>query len=198
MTVATYPKPVAAIEKKLRRRFPEATVEVDPPAKPDGVWFIDISSEGHTIAAQWQKGRGFGLTTNPSSDAYGEGAHEVIKDDGSAYRRIVSLLLGRSNTSPPDAVRLRELRTWRGISQIELAKMLNVQQAAVSKFEARTDNILLSTLEAVVSAMGGTLRVIAKFPDGIERELRFGSEPNAIVDRQPSAGRTRARRASGR
>jgi hypothetical protein len=124
MAVATYPRPITVIEKKIRRRFPDATIEIDPPAKSDGIWFLDIIKDGHAVATQWQEGRGFGLTTNPSPDAYGEGADEVIEDEDGAYKRIVSLLLGCANTSPPEAVRLRELRTWRGISQIELAKIL--------------------------------------------------------------------------
>jgi DNA-binding Xre family transcriptional regulator len=196
MAIATYPKPIANIEKNLHSRFPKATVDVDPPANSDGVWFLNISSDGHAVAVQWQAGRGFGLTTNPSPDAYGEGAHEVFEDDDGAYKRIVSLLLGRSDTSPPIAVRLRELRSIRGISQIELAKMLKVQQAAVSKIETRTDNILLSTLEAVVSAMGGELRVVARFPDGVERQLRFADDSVSTVVHQPIPAHSQARKSN--
>ena len=39
-----------------------------------------------------------------------------------------------------------------------------MQQSAVSRIERRTD-MYLSTLTHVVAAMGGTLEIIAQFPD---------------------------------
>jgi DNA-binding XRE family transcriptional regulator len=59
---------------------------------------------------------------------------------------------------------LAELREARRRSQAELAKRLGVQQSAVSRIERRTD-MYLSTLSSMVEAMGGTLEIIATFPD---------------------------------
>ncbi len=59
---------------------------------------------------------------------------------------------------------LAELREARRRSQAELAKKLGVQQSAVSRIERRAD-MYLSTLRAMVEAMGGTLEMIARFPD---------------------------------
>jgi transcriptional regulator with XRE-family HTH domain len=59
---------------------------------------------------------------------------------------------------------LRELRKLRRLSQVQLAKRLNLKQGAVSKIETRAD-MLLSTLRAFVEAAGGTLDLIARFPD---------------------------------
>jgi transcriptional regulator with XRE-family HTH domain len=59
---------------------------------------------------------------------------------------------------------LAELREARRRSQAELAKRLGVQQSAVSRMERRTD-MYLSTLRIIVEAMGGTLEIIAQFPD---------------------------------
>ncbi len=59
---------------------------------------------------------------------------------------------------------LAELREARWRSQAELARKLGVQQSAVSRIERRTD-IYLSTLSGIVEAMGGTLELIATFPD---------------------------------
>ena len=59
---------------------------------------------------------------------------------------------------------LAELREARRRSQAELARKLGVQQSAVSRIERRTD-MYLSTLTGMVEAMGGTLEIIAKFPD---------------------------------
>ena len=59
---------------------------------------------------------------------------------------------------------LRGLREARDRSQREIADRLNVQQAAVSKLERRTD-MYISTLRDFVRAMGGDLEIIARFPD---------------------------------
>ncbi len=60
---------------------------------------------------------------------------------------------------------LHELRAARRLTQQQLAKTLDMTQAAVSQLEKRTD-IYLSTLENFVEAMGGTLEMYAVFPDG--------------------------------
>jgi DNA-binding XRE family transcriptional regulator len=67
---------------------------------------------------------------------------------------------------------LYELREARDLTQEQLAKVLRVKQAAVSKLERRTD-MYLSTLEGVIKAMGGRLEILARFPDGIVRIRRF-------------------------
>ena len=59
---------------------------------------------------------------------------------------------------------LAELREARQRSQIELAKRLGIQQAAVSKLERRAD-MYVSSLRALIEAMGGTLEIVAQFPD---------------------------------
>jgi len=60
---------------------------------------------------------------------------------------------------------LQELRQARRLSQVQLATLLNVRQATVSKLEHRTD-MYISTLRGFIKAMGGDLEIIAKFPDG--------------------------------
>ena len=61
-------------------------------------------------------------------------------------------------------IALSELRRGLGVTQDQLAKTLDVRQAAVSKLEGRED-VLLSTLSAYVAALGGTLEVVARFGD---------------------------------
>ncbi len=58
-----------------------------------------------------------------------------------------------------------ELREARAMTQVHLAKILGVNQAAVSKLERRTD-MYVSTLQGFVKAMGGELKIIARFPEG--------------------------------
>ena len=59
---------------------------------------------------------------------------------------------------------LRELRKSRHMTQVELASLLKIDQAAVSKTESRPD-MYVSTLREYVRAMGGHLQLVAKFPD---------------------------------
>ncbi len=63
-----------------------------------------------------------------------------------------------------DEMTLRQLRKARKRSQVKIAKQLGVKQAAVSKMERRTD-MYVSTLRDLVEAMGGTLEIVARFPD---------------------------------
>lgn len=60
---------------------------------------------------------------------------------------------------------LRKLRAARELTQENLASVLRVKQSEVSKIERRTD-MYLSTLASYVKAMGGTLEVLAAFPNG--------------------------------
>ncbi|AUO23971.1 XRE family transcriptional regulator [Pseudomonas sp. D8002] len=60
---------------------------------------------------------------------------------------------------------LHELRKAQQMSQDTLAKALNINQAAVSKMERRTD-MYISTLRNYIRAMGGELEIVATFPDG--------------------------------
>ncbi len=55
---------------------------------------------------------------------------------------------------------LEELRQAR-----ELARILNVGQPAVAKMERRAD-MYVSNLRRYVEALGGTLEITARFPDG--------------------------------
>lgn len=58
---------------------------------------------------------------------------------------------------------LRDLRKALARTQVEVAAALGVGQDTVSRYEQRTD-MLLSTLQEYVGAMGGRLSLIAEFP----------------------------------
>jgi len=60
---------------------------------------------------------------------------------------------------------LDEVREARAMTQEHLAKLLGIKQAAVSKMERRAD-MYVSTLQAMIKAMGGTLQIVAVFPEG--------------------------------
>jgi transcriptional regulator with XRE-family HTH domain len=60
---------------------------------------------------------------------------------------------------------LYELREARKLSQQQIANLLHTSQPNISKIEKRTD-LYVSTLRSYIEAMGGELKVIAKFPEG--------------------------------
>lgn len=60
---------------------------------------------------------------------------------------------------------LHELRRAREITQQQIAEVLEIEQPSVSKIENRTD-MYISTLRSYIEAMGGNLRIVAKFPEG--------------------------------
>ncbi len=59
---------------------------------------------------------------------------------------------------------LRELRKAHKLTQERIAETLGIGQDQVSRLEQRSD-LLLSTLRSYVEAMGGSLTIVAKFPD---------------------------------
>lgn len=59
---------------------------------------------------------------------------------------------------------LRQIRRAREYSQVTLAEILGMNQGDLSKFERRTD-AYLSTIRRYIEAMGGTLELVATFPD---------------------------------
>ncbi len=65
---------------------------------------------------------------------------------------------------------LRELRKARALTQASVARELGISQDAISRLEKRSD-LLLSTLRRTVEAMGGSLSLIARFPDRPPVEL---------------------------
>lgn len=164
--------PIERMERSVRARFPAAELELDPAATRTGGWFLDVRLAGHHVLVEWRLDRGFGITSDPEL-AYGEGADEVFTDEGAAFSRVIELLETRGRTSP--ACGLGDLRKALGLRQEDLAERLGVGQVAVSRMESR-DDVLVSTLRNVVSAMGGQLEVRAVFPDGATREIEIGEQ----------------------
>jgi len=71
-----------------------------------------------------------------------------------------------------DEMALDELREARDLTQEQLARLLHVNQAAVSKMERRAD-MYITTLQGVIKAMGGRLEIRAVFPNGVVRIGQF-------------------------
>lgn len=75
---------------------------------------------------------------------------------------------------------LDQLRAARDLTQENLAEILHINQAAVSKMERRTD-MYVSTLGKFIAAMGGVLEIRACFPDGTIRITQFSEDGKARI-----------------
>lgn len=93
-----------------------------------------------------------------------------------------------------DEYELSKIRTAAGLSQEEMARRLNVDQAQVSRIEKRSD-ARVSTIARYVRAAGGKLRVVADMPAGMF-ELKGLAVP--AITRVAAAGKAVATKANAR
>ena len=162
---------IQRLRDDLLNRFPELAAETDEPADHRGSWFLDVRRKGEAspIVVEWRPDRGFGVST-VGADDYGTGPDQIYPNAKAAFDRVVRLVLSGGRTEPPRAVRLAELRQSLGMSQEELAERAGVGQANISRIEGR-DDLKISTLARIVEAMGASLSIRPRFPDGVEREI---------------------------
>ena len=93
--------------------------------------------------------------------------NDLIAELGPERRRRIE---ERAAEIIAEEMTLRELRKARQLTQARVAAELGISQDGVSRLEQRSD-LLLSTLRKTVEAMGGSLSLIAKFPDRPPVEL---------------------------
>ena len=65
-----------------------------------------------------------------------------------------------------DELPLHQLRQALKLTQEELAESLGVSQGAISKLENQED-MMISTLQRIIAAMGGELELRVRFPQGV-------------------------------
>ena len=87
--------------------------------------------------------------------------NEKIKKLSPAQRKKVE---ARAAELIAEEMTLRDLRKARALTQARMAEQLGITQDGVSRLEKRSD-LLLSTLRKTVEAMGGSLSLVAEFPD---------------------------------
>jgi len=75
-------------------------------------------------------------------------------------------------------ITLRALRRARALTRASVARELGISQDAIARLERRSD-LLLSTLRRTVEAMGGSLSLVARFPDRPPVELAGIAEHDA-------------------
>jgi predicted transcriptional regulator len=61
---------------------------------------------------------------------------------------------------------LRELRKQLGKTQVDLSASSGISQAEISRIERNPETSQIRTLERYLDGLGGSLRLIAEFPDG--------------------------------
>lgn len=76
---------------------------------------------------------------------------------------------------------LKALRRDRRVSQKQLAELMGIRQASVSKIEHQAD-MRLSTLRRYVEALGGELEVRVRFPDGDVRLDTLPADVSSLPD----------------
>jgi transcriptional regulator with XRE-family HTH domain len=86
---------------------------------------------------------------------------QKIKHAGTARRRKIE---ARAARLIAEEMTLQELRRARKLTQARMAKSLGISQDQVSRLEKRSD-LLLSTLRRSIEALGGSLSLVAQFPD---------------------------------
>ncbi len=166
---------IQRMQGELAGRFPGMRFEIDAPLEETAEWFLDVRNQDGSLflVIQWRPEKGFGVSTPAADNSdYGSGPDEVYPDPILATDRVIDLIESGGATEPPIAVRLAELRQGRGLTQGQVAEKAGVKQANIARIEGRED-VKVSTLKKVVAAMGATLSIRARFPDGTEREMEF-------------------------
>ncbi|KTD83096.1 helix-turn-helix domain-containing protein [Legionella waltersii] len=76
----------------------------------------------------------------------------------------------RANQLIAEEMTLRDLRLALEKTQQDLGAILHMKQDGISRLEKRSD-MLISTLSKYISAMGGSLKLMAEFPNRAPVEI---------------------------
>ncbi len=118
-------------------------------------------------------------------------SHEEVMASLPAEER--ALVKARAQELIEEVLTLRDLRSAHQLTQKRVAELLGVQQDSVSRMERRTD-MLLSTMSSYVEAMGGTLRLIAEFPNRKPFTVKLSDVMDSGDDSTEDAGREQKHR----
>jgi transcriptional regulator with XRE-family HTH domain len=177
---------IEQLQQRLSKEYPMMRSTLSKPRWPNGIWWLDIALEGaKRLTVEWN-GRHFGLSGD-TAEGLGEDADEKCIGLDAIYGRLQEALTKAEQPSPPRGVLLARLREKRGISQTSLARKLGIKQSTLSGIEHR-DDVMLSTLNRIVKALGGTLCVYADFPEG---RFRLGAAVADSVSAQQGLNQAR-------
>ncbi len=173
-------KMIEQLASQLRTAYPRAKVKLDAPKRENGPWWLDFSSGPNSAEIEWRQGHGFGISVN-SPATYGDRSDEVHATVDAAFARLKQLVDEGRKTEPPSELLLRTLRESRKMTQTQLAKLLRVKQASISKLESRAD-MHISTLRNLLCKLGAELELRAVFSSGEVYVVQFqGEEPLAAI-----------------
>jgi DNA-binding XRE family transcriptional regulator len=125
---------------------------------------MDILAEGCSVTVEWRPYKGFGITRR-GEHGFGEGPAEVASGLESALERVASLLTGEARGAEPRTYSLTDLRKFMRMDQSELARRIDITQAALSKIERRPGRSQLVTLIKFLKGLGARLELSAIVPD---------------------------------
>ncbi len=99
-----------------------------------------------------------------------------LRDDDQAQARFDAVLAEIHEHQAS----LAQVRKAKSLTQVTIARLLEMDQSEVSRLERRSD-MLLSTLRSFIQAAGGELQLIATFPDSAPVHLLVGESAAATT-----------------
>jgi DNA-binding XRE family transcriptional regulator len=75
-----------------------------------------------------------------------------------------------------DARTIAEIRKALSMTQSQVARTLEITQGALSQMEKR-DDMMVSTVQSYIEALGGELKMVVEFPGMSPFELSLGDTP---------------------
>lgn len=116
------------------------------------------------------------MTTGRDTEGFiaGDDRPRRLRDRTDLREDVATARQAMRDADRAHAMGLAAIRKAADLTQTELAQHLGVSQAAVAKTEQRKD-VLLSTLNAYLEAVGGHMRIIVAFDGGGEVELDLGT-----------------------
>ncbi len=84
------------LEKVLKDRYPLATISIDQPDDPNGLWMLDISYGFKSAVAAWSPTRGFGVSdVTPAAGApinFGQGHQHTANTIEQSLEQLEEIL----------------------------------------------------------------------------------------------------------
>src|SRR5271166_3079459 len=98
-------------------------------------------------------------------------------------------VMARARELIGEEMALQHLRKARRLTQERMAELLHIGQDSVSRIERRSD-LLISTLQSYVEAMGGALKLVVQFPDGVATLSGLGEDHPEKTSKRTASKRT--------
>lgn len=135
-------------------------IGVDAPSIAKGEWFLDVMRGDFAATVSWLAGRGFGFYT--AGEGYGDQPNEIYRDASTAFERLSQVCAAQAKRGGVSSLWLSELRQLTHVSQGDVARLVDLKQSAISRFEGRGD-VRIRTLIAYLEALGGRLEMRVHF-----------------------------------